>query len=78
MPPNQVPIAASPALSTSETIIRKPSPRIRPNDRKRVRMMPQMPISLAGAGVRQMRSSELCSSAKTAMNSRSNRPSMIA
>ena len=53
------------ALATSETISRKPMPRIIPNDSRRARSSDQSPDVRSRTGARQMRSSASCSSPNT-------------
>ena len=53
------------ALTSSETMSRKASPRIRPKDSTRARSSPQTPLGFSRSGTCQMRSSELCSSPNT-------------
>ena len=61
----QPPRAATPALMTRDTMSRKASPRISPNDSTRARSTAHRPEGLARCGTCQMRSSALCNSANT-------------
>jgi len=54
-----------PALVTSETSSKKPSPRMKPSESSRLRIMAQTPEACGALGACQMRSSALCSSANT-------------
>ena len=64
-PEVQLPKAATPALTTNDTMSKNASPRMSPNDSTRARRMPQTPVGFSFSGTCQMRSSALCSSAKT-------------
>ena len=66
-PPHHLPSAAITAPNTSDTINRKAIPRIMPNDSSRVRSSRQRLPDLSSTGARQIRSSALCSSPKTAV-----------
>ena len=73
--------AASAALTTSDTSNRKPTPRIRPNDKILVHTTRQMPLVVVAArGVSQMRSRSRCSSPNTLVAPISNdvTPAMVA
>ena len=61
----QEPNAARPALTESDTINRKATPRISPNDTSRVITRARKPLGRSSTGTCQMRSSALCSSANT-------------
>jgi hypothetical protein len=61
----QLPSAASPALTTSDTMSRKASAITSPSERTRARITPHTPLGFWRSGTCQMRSSALCSSAKT-------------
>ncbi|MDT4856520.1 hypothetical protein FQZ97_909130 [compost metagenome] len=62
---HHLPSAASDALSTSDTMSRKPMPRTSPSESRRTRKKSRTPPVWRSAGTCQMRSIAFCSSANT-------------